>query len=146
MQSPRFRQAKGPGRPALARTTVLVSAMLAAFATPSFVTAAGAGSAVDNGSGPVVTTSDGQVRGFTNDAGVMEFLGIPYAAPPVGNMRWRPPGAVEPWKGVRDGTSFQTPCAQVTTLIWSHSSIWLCIEWQRLKVMRHEVCCDDGSD
>ena len=45
---------------------------------------------------PVVDTQEGPVRGFARN-GVSEFLGIPYAAPPVGTLRWRPPEAVQPW-------------------------------------------------
>jgi para-nitrobenzyl esterase len=103
-------------RHATARITVLAGAMLAAFAGPSPVAAASAGSAVDNGAGPVVQTGDGAVRGFVNDAGVMEFLGIPYAAPPVGQWRWQPPQPVTPWSGTRDASQYQSQCAQVTTL------------------------------
>ena len=52
---------------------------------------------------PIVTTEHGQVRGRTV-GGVHAFLGISYAAPPVGAYRLRPPQPVEPWSGVRDAT------------------------------------------
>jgi len=53
---------------------------------------------------PIVTTEHGLVRGRTV-RGVQAFLGISYAAPPVGAYRLRPPQPVEPWSGVRDATS-----------------------------------------
>ena len=65
--------------------------------------------------GPVVRTDKGSVRGFKKN-GVYQFLGIPYAAPPVGNLRWRPPAPVGNWKGTRDATQFGNTCPQVTTL------------------------------
>jgi para-nitrobenzyl esterase len=49
----------------------------------------------------IVSTRAGQVRGRTSD-GVSAFLGVSYAAPPVGAGRLRPPRPVEPWTGVRD--------------------------------------------
>jgi len=62
--------------------------------------------------GPVVATSDGRVRGISSE-GVDRFLGIPYAAPPVGDLRWRPPQPHAPWRGVRDATAFANHCPQV---------------------------------
>jgi para-nitrobenzyl esterase len=54
---------------------------------------------------PVVTTTCGQVRGATTD-GVARFLGIPYAAAPVGPLRFQAPAPVQPWDGVRDAVEF----------------------------------------
>jgi para-nitrobenzyl esterase len=48
-------------------------------------------------------TTAGWVQGFCSD-GICQFLGIPYAAPPVGRNRFREPQPVEPWGGVRDAT------------------------------------------
>src|SRR5437867_6925545 len=65
--------------------------------------------------GPVVQTSEGPVRGFVNN-GVYHFLGIPYAAPPVGAWRWRPPQAPKTRKALLDATAYGNICPQVTTL------------------------------
>jgi para-nitrobenzyl esterase len=56
----------------------------------------------------VVATSAGRVRGLDEDA----FLGIPYAAPPVGARRWAPPEPVEPWSGELDAVAFGPPPPQ----------------------------------
>src|SRR5687768_8322259 len=53
----------------------------------------------------IVATQDGQVRGRAAD-GVYAFKGIPFAAPPFGANRLRPPQPVEPWSGVRDALTF----------------------------------------
>jgi para-nitrobenzyl esterase len=50
-------------------------------------------------------TSAGRLRGERSD-GVDVFRGVPYAAPPVGELRWRAPQPVEPWAGERDATAF----------------------------------------
>jgi para-nitrobenzyl esterase len=58
-----------------------------------------------------VTLAAGVVRGVDRDArGVLAFKGIPYAAPPVGPLRWRPPRAPLTWTGVRDATAFGPGC------------------------------------
>ena len=53
----------------------------------------------------VVKTRHGEVRGSVAD-GVNTFKGIPYAAPPFGANRLRPPQPVEPWSGVRDALTY----------------------------------------
>src|SRR5580692_8721823 len=63
-------------------------------------------------SGPVAGTANGAVQGVANGA-VDEFLGIPYAAPPVGALRWQPPQPAASWPGVRDATQFAPHCPQV---------------------------------
>jgi para-nitrobenzyl esterase len=73
--------------------------------------AATASAAWGSGTTPIVTTSDGAVRGTTAGA-VDEFLGIPYAAPPIGHLRWRPPQPPARWRGVRDATQFGPSCPQ----------------------------------
>jgi len=62
---------------------------------------------------PAVKTAQGKVLGKTiNDGKVQAFLGLPYAAPPVGDLRWRVPQPPVKWKGVRDATRFGAHCAQ----------------------------------
>jgi para-nitrobenzyl esterase len=61
--------------------------------------------------GLVVATTNGAVRGITKGS-IDEFLGLPYAAPPVGELRWQPPQPVAPWKGVRSASTFAPHCAQ----------------------------------
>ena len=58
-----------------------------------------------------VRVEGGQIVG-TLDRGVRVFKGIPYAAPPVGALRWRPPQPVVPWSGVRDASQYGAECPQ----------------------------------
>jgi para-nitrobenzyl esterase len=59
----------------------------------------------------VVRTTGGMVDGQIGTA-AREFFGIPYAAPPVGALRWAPPRPAAPWKGLRDATQPGSNCAQ----------------------------------
>ncbi len=63
------------------------------------------------GRGLIVPTAGGAVQGATA-GGTDEYLGIPYAAPPVGALRWQPPQPAASWRGVRQATSFAPHCAQ----------------------------------
>ncbi|MDX6741674.1 carboxylesterase/lipase family protein [Actinocorallia sp. A-T 12471] len=61
--------------------------------------------------GSIVPTQAGLVQGTSPDAkGVRAYKGIPYAAAPVGNLRWKAPQAPSPWLGVRQATSFGNAC------------------------------------
>ena len=81
---------------------------------------AAAGSATgDAGGGAVplgttVETSAGALEGeYADDArDLLVFRGVPYAQPPVGDARWRPPAPVEPWDGVRPAQAFAPACWQ----------------------------------
>ena len=59
---------------------------------------------------PTADTASGDVVGAGTDIHVFE--GVPYAAPPVGPLRWRPPEPVVPWTGVRGATQFGADCMQ----------------------------------
>jgi para-nitrobenzyl esterase len=63
--------------------------------------------------GLVVQTAEGPVSGLVNN-GVHEFKGIPYAAPPIGELRWRPPQPVAHWQEPLDATAYANTCPQVT--------------------------------
>ena len=62
-------------------------------------------------SAPQAKTHSGTVEGKT-DGKVKAFLGIPYAAPPVGDLRWKAPQPVAKWSGVRKATDFGYHCMQ----------------------------------
>jgi len=59
----------------------------------------------------VVKTDAGYVSGI-NQGGIRVFHGIPFAAPPTGELRWRSPAPVQPWDGVKDATRYSATCPQ----------------------------------
>ncbi len=63
-------------------------------------------------SAPVVAIASGKLRG-ASEAGVDSYKGIPFAEPPVGELRWRPPMPIAAWQGVRDVTAMQHDCMQL---------------------------------
>jgi para-nitrobenzyl esterase len=85
------------GRPALN----ISAAALAAFVA---VTGGAADATVD--------ITSGTVRGQSLPDGSAIYRAIPYAAPPLGALRWKPPQPVIPWKGVRDAVNAPRPCVQ----------------------------------
>jgi para-nitrobenzyl esterase len=86
----------------VANATLMFLVLTVAIARATTVTA----------SSPIVTTEDGEIHGVRHN-GVREFLGIPYAAPPVRNLRWRPPEAHVPWKTVLQAGRPGPSCPQV---------------------------------
>src|SRR5215831_6356386 len=62
----------------------------------------------------VVATDKGKVQGKSAE-GIDQFLGIPYAAPPVGPLRWAAPQPVTPWRGIRSAQSYGNRCPQLAS-------------------------------
>ena len=66
---------------------------------------------------PVLSLADGQIRGvYSADGKVAVYAGIPYAKPPVGDLRWKEPQAPEPWQGVLDCDHFAPMAMQPRNL------------------------------
>ena len=85
-------------------------------------TLAHASPAQAHASGPRVKTNEGRVEGkFSADGQVREFLGIPYAAPPLGPLRWKPPQAVAKWQRRASGDQLRgaTACNRLSIPTWS---------------------------
>ena len=95
----------------------------AMFALVALLAACGPGDgapepeSMPDGLGPTVDTGPGTLEGerVAGEDGVLVFRGIPYAAPPVGDLRWQPPAAPAAWDGARDATSFGPACWQRLT-------------------------------
>jgi para-nitrobenzyl esterase len=66
---------------------------------------------------PVVTTRFGAVRGVEDADNTFLWKAIPYARPPVGDLRWRAPQEPDPWSGVREAGSFNGGCTQYSTIV-----------------------------
>jgi para-nitrobenzyl esterase len=94
---------------------VLITAAACTSATahtsPTSTSSRSSGGNAARSGGLTVSTAGGAVHGKTV-AATDEFLGIPYAAPPVGPLRWRPPQPPKPWSGIRAATSFASHCPQ----------------------------------
>jgi para-nitrobenzyl esterase len=74
----------------------------------------------------LVRTEQGLVRGEETETG-RRFLGIPYAAPPVGALRWQPPQPPFQWRGVRDATRFGDHCAELGGVVGTASATEDCL-------------------
>ena len=74
---------------------------------------------------PVLTVEGGQIQGVkTEKKGVYVYKGIPYAAPPIGALRWKAPQPVVPWEGVRMCDHFGHPSFQVTHYPGGYTDEW----------------------
>jgi para-nitrobenzyl esterase len=97
---------------------VLASAVGLAVAAPTAPASAGTSTGTTATAAPasslVVPTDKGAVRG-ARAGGVDSFLGIPYAAPPVGPLRWRAPVPAARWTGIRPATEYGARCAALAS-------------------------------
>src|SRR5215471_13225234 len=67
--------------------------------------------------GPIVKTEQGKVQGFSaNDVAV--FRGLPFAAPPVGDLRWRAPKARAKWSDTRAANAYGSSCQQAEDCLY----------------------------
>ncbi|MCU0759484.1 MAG: carboxylesterase family protein [Steroidobacteraceae bacterium] len=91
----------------VSRPLALLSGWLAAIPL-----AAAAGRAAPPPDAPVVRTALGEARGLRRADGSLAWYHLPYAAPPVGERRWRPPAPASAWRGVRDARQPGVGCMQ----------------------------------
>lgn len=98
-------------RAALART-MAAAAALTLGASPALAAPAPGGPVAQSASGPLLGSADAD--------GVLRFRAIPYAAPPLGALRWQPPQPPAPWKAPRDATHEGASCLQ-NDYGWNHA-------------------------
>ena len=63
-------------------------------------------------SATIVVTQSGAIQG-TVQGNILAFRGVPYASPPTGNLRWRPPQPPTSWSGIRDASTFGNLCPEI---------------------------------
>ena len=115
-KSGRFPWTRWRSLPAVAglAAAIPLAAVLAAPPASQAGASAQAAQAAGGSGGLIVSTEDGMLRGQHAEA-VDQFLGVRYAAPPVGALRWQAPQPVQPWSGVRDATSYGHRCPQLAS-------------------------------
>ena len=81
--------------------------------TAAFACLAVAGTTLFAADAPTVKTDKGKVQGYVStDGQIRIFKGVPYAAPPVGPLRWKPPQPAAKWSGTKAATSYGSHCMQ----------------------------------
>jgi para-nitrobenzyl esterase len=108
------------------RATAAVTAACLAVAMAACSGAASAPTSASPHLGLVVSTTDGQIRG-KHAGGTDDYLGIPYAAPPVGALRWQPPQPPAHWHGTRPATHYAPHCPQPTGVFGRPSTSENCL-------------------
>ena len=110
---------------ALAVAAVAVGIIAIASAGPSAIAASAPPASCAPGT--AVQTADGPVCGITSTtaSGVNEWLGIPYAAPPVGALRWHSPQPPTPWTSTLQATQFGSECTTTTGTAGSEDCLYL---------------------
>ena len=91
-------------------------AILCAFICMSAIVAA------QTAGDPVVSVTGGSIRGRIASDGGAAFKGIPFARPPLGDLRWREPQPVEPWADIRDASTFRPACTQLSET-WNDAEV-----------------------
>ena len=89
----------------LIRFGILVATLAACSTNPPMTGTSGSAA-------PAVTVDAGALAGAVDTSGVFVFRGVPYAAPPVGDLRWRPPTPVAHWSGTRAANRLGKNCVQ----------------------------------
>ena len=92
----------------------IAAGLLLAAATLAAGSLAAPAASAGPGHGLIVRTDRGLIQG-TYTEGADQFLGIPYAAPPVGALRWAAPHPAPRWRGIRQATSYGGRCAQLAS-------------------------------
>jgi len=93
---------------------LLLAAATLVTGAATMPSAAAAPAGVSGGRGLIVRTDKGLIEG-KNAEGTDQWLGVPYAAPPVGALRWAAPQPAPRWQGVRQATSYGGRCAQLAS-------------------------------
>ena len=88
---------------------ILPAALVAALLVFSLTSAA------QSAPGPIAKVSGGSIQGLPAASGGAVFKGVPFAQPPVGDLRWREPQPVKAWAGVRPAVDYGAPCMQLDT-------------------------------
>jgi para-nitrobenzyl esterase len=91
--------------------------LFAAAATLALGLVCSSGPGWSQDAAPTVKLHQGEISGLAND-GTVVYRGIPFAAPPVGNLRWRSPQPAASWTGVRDGSKAGNSCAQAMDCLY----------------------------
>jgi para-nitrobenzyl esterase len=98
----------------MSRYRIVVVTVASALA---FLAGSAYAAATEAPNGPIVKLKQGQVQGVVAD-GVAVYKGLPFAAPPVGDLRWRAPKPAAKWPGVRAASTFSSTCAQAEDCLY----------------------------